>query len=222
MSRKVFTAGEVLAAADVNNFLMNQTVMSFAGTAARGSAIPTPVDGMTTYLEDTDDLQIWDGSRYASPFGLTFLARQTFTTTTSIIIDNVFTSVYDNYQIIINATAAAVPTETNLNLRGAGTNITTNYFDQFIQGATTNITAQQTSTTAVKIGRLDTTGGMVNLYLGSPALAQRTYGLSNSMDSSATIRQHGILNTNAISYDGFRITFGGNTTGQIRVYGIRN
>ncbi len=62
MSRKVFTAGEVLAAADVNTFLMNQAVMSFAGTASRGSAIPTPIEGMTTYLEDTDVLQIWNGS----------------------------------------------------------------------------------------------------------------------------------------------------------------
>jgi hypothetical protein len=62
MSRKVFTAGEVLAAADVNSFLMDQAVMSFAGTAARGSAIPTPIEGMTTYLEDSDILSIYDGS----------------------------------------------------------------------------------------------------------------------------------------------------------------
>jgi hypothetical protein len=65
MSRKVFTAGEVLAAADVNSFLMDQTVMSFAGTAARGSAIPSPANGMVTYLEDSDSLQIYDGSTFA-------------------------------------------------------------------------------------------------------------------------------------------------------------
>jgi hypothetical protein len=64
MSRKVFTAGEVLAAADVNSFLMDQTVMSFAGTAARGSAIPSPVEGMTTYLEDSNSLAIYDGSNW--------------------------------------------------------------------------------------------------------------------------------------------------------------
>ena len=53
MPRKVFTAGEVLAAADVNEFLQDQAIMTFAGTAARGSAIPTPVEGMVTYLEDS-------------------------------------------------------------------------------------------------------------------------------------------------------------------------
>jgi hypothetical protein len=62
MPRKVFTAGEVLAAADVNNFLMNQSVMTFAGTAARGSAIGTAVEGMLSYLEDTNVYQFWNGS----------------------------------------------------------------------------------------------------------------------------------------------------------------
>jgi hypothetical protein len=64
MSRKVFTAGEVLAAADVNSFLMDQSVMSFAGTAARGSAIGTAVVGMVTYLEDIDSLSVNNGTAW--------------------------------------------------------------------------------------------------------------------------------------------------------------
>jgi hypothetical protein len=64
MPRKVFTAGEVLAAADVNSFLMDQTVMTFAGTAARGSAIGTATEGMVTYLNDSNSLQVYDGSRW--------------------------------------------------------------------------------------------------------------------------------------------------------------
>jgi hypothetical protein len=43
---------------------MDQTVMSFAGTAARGSAIAAPVEGMTTYLEDSNSLAIYDGSNW--------------------------------------------------------------------------------------------------------------------------------------------------------------
>ena len=64
MPRKVFTAGEVLAAADVNNFLMNQSVMTFAGTAARSSAIGTAVEGMVTYLEDSNAYQFWNGASW--------------------------------------------------------------------------------------------------------------------------------------------------------------
>jgi hypothetical protein len=66
MPRKVFTAGEVLAAADVNEFLQDQAVMSFAGTAARGSAIGTATEGMLTYLNDTDTFQFWDGSAWTN------------------------------------------------------------------------------------------------------------------------------------------------------------
>ena len=66
MPRKVFTAGEVLAAADVNEYLMDQTVMSFAGTAARGSAIGTAVEGMVTYLNDSDSLELYNGSAWVS------------------------------------------------------------------------------------------------------------------------------------------------------------
>lgn len=68
MPRKVFTAGEVLAAADVNTYLMDQAVMTFAGTAARGSAIGTATEGMVTYLADSDTFEFWDGSAY-QPFG---------------------------------------------------------------------------------------------------------------------------------------------------------
>ena len=57
--RKTFTAGEVLQAADVNDYLMDQSVMVFAGTAARGSAIPSPTEGMVTYLADADQVQVY-------------------------------------------------------------------------------------------------------------------------------------------------------------------
>jgi hypothetical protein len=45
---------------------MDQSVMTFGGTAARGSAIPTPVEGMYTHLNDTDTLQYWDGSAWVN------------------------------------------------------------------------------------------------------------------------------------------------------------
>lgn len=62
--RKTFTAGEVLQAADVNDFLMDQSVMVFAGTAARGSAIPSPSEGMVTYRSDDDVVEVFDGSAF--------------------------------------------------------------------------------------------------------------------------------------------------------------
>ena len=63
---RTFTAGDVLTAAQVNTFLMQQTVMVFAGTAARGSVITSPSEGMFTYLSDTNALQYYDGSNWVA------------------------------------------------------------------------------------------------------------------------------------------------------------
>jgi hypothetical protein len=69
--KKTFTAGDVLTASDVNNYLMDQTVMVFGGTAARSSAIPTPSEGMFAVTTDNDELDYYNGSAWvpALPVG---------------------------------------------------------------------------------------------------------------------------------------------------------
>ena len=64
MPRKVFVAGEILTAADVNTNLMDQAVMVFDDAAARTTAIPSPTEGMVTYLKDTDNLEKFDGTNF--------------------------------------------------------------------------------------------------------------------------------------------------------------
>jgi len=59
LGRKVWSAGDVLAAADVNGYLMDQAVMVFADAAARTSAIGTPTQGMVSYLQDTSSLEVY-------------------------------------------------------------------------------------------------------------------------------------------------------------------
>ena len=81
MPRKIFTAGEVLAAADVNNFLIDQSVMTFADSTARGSAIGTATQGMLTYLEDTNAYEYWDGTAYEPLVGAGGGAWTAFTPT---------------------------------------------------------------------------------------------------------------------------------------------
>ena len=56
MPRKTFVAGEILTASDVNTNLMDQAVMVFDDDAARSAAIPTPSEGMISYLKDSDQL----------------------------------------------------------------------------------------------------------------------------------------------------------------------
>jgi hypothetical protein len=63
---KTWVAGDVLSAADVNGYLMKQAVMRFADASARTSAIGTPTAGMLSYLVDTDSLEKYTGSAWAS------------------------------------------------------------------------------------------------------------------------------------------------------------
>ena len=63
LGRKEWSPGDTLNAADVNGYLMDQSVMVFAGTAARASAIPTPSAGMVAYSTATG-LQVYDGSSF--------------------------------------------------------------------------------------------------------------------------------------------------------------
>src|SRR6056297_3554252 len=64
--KKQFAVNEVLSAADVNNYLMDQSVMRFADTTARSSAIGTPSEGMVSYLDDTDQVEVFDGSSWVN------------------------------------------------------------------------------------------------------------------------------------------------------------
>lgn len=65
LGRKQWSAGDTLTASDVNGYLMDQSVMVFAGTAARASAIPTPSAGMVSYSTATG-LELYNGSVWSS------------------------------------------------------------------------------------------------------------------------------------------------------------
>lgn len=60
--KRTFIAGEVLTAAQVNDYLMDQSVMRFSGSAARAASITVPTEGMVTYLDDSNVLEYYDGS----------------------------------------------------------------------------------------------------------------------------------------------------------------
>jgi hypothetical protein len=80
MPRKTFVAGEILTAADVNTNLMDQAVMVFADSAARGSAIPSPSEGMVTYLSDVNLVEAYTGAAFV-PVNTGFTASTTITAT---------------------------------------------------------------------------------------------------------------------------------------------
>jgi len=63
---KDFVAGDPLTAAQVDGYLMAQSVMTFASAAARNAAVTAPAEGNLCYLADTNDFQIYDGAAWVS------------------------------------------------------------------------------------------------------------------------------------------------------------
>jgi hypothetical protein len=61
-----FATGDVLTAATANGYLASQTVMVFASSAARASAITSPQEGMFSYLKDTNATEYYTGSAWAA------------------------------------------------------------------------------------------------------------------------------------------------------------
>lgn len=98
MPKKEFEAFTRLDASDVNTFLMDQSVMSFGGTAARGSAIATPVEGMLTFLEDSDIYQSYTAGAWVTVADGT--GYTTFTPTWSGLTTGNGTYAYSKYKVI--------------------------------------------------------------------------------------------------------------------------
>lgn len=64
---KSWAVNEVVDADDFQNYIQDQVVQVYAGTAARGSALGTAVSaGMVSYLTDSSILQYYTGSVWAN------------------------------------------------------------------------------------------------------------------------------------------------------------
>lgn len=64
---KDFTVGQVLTSAEVDGYLMQQTVMKFADSSARTTALSGVLaEGMISYLADTNAVEKYDGSAWVA------------------------------------------------------------------------------------------------------------------------------------------------------------
>jgi len=77
LPRKVWTAGDVLAAADVNTYLGDQVISVFADAAARDASITSPLHGMACYLQDTNALELYNNSAWVGGGDITAVTAGT-------------------------------------------------------------------------------------------------------------------------------------------------
>ena len=111
MPREVFVAGQILTAAEMN-IVSDQTVMSFAGTAARGSAIPTPVEGMVAYLNDTDALTVYNGSSWVPAASGATLGSGSILQVVSTTKTDTFSTSSTSYTNLTGLSASITPSST--------------------------------------------------------------------------------------------------------------
>lgn len=123
LGARLFPAFSKLTSAQVNGYLMDQTIMRFASTAARDAAFggagePTLAEGMTCYLDDTNVLQSYTGSAWVTlvssttPPSSVLLATGSATNQSFFEITG-FSSAYSVHEVILFSEGATTPLVTN-------------------------------------------------------------------------------------------------------------
>ena len=238
---KVFTNGSVLNASEINDNLMNQAVITFTNSTARASAITSPVEGMVTYLADTDTYQFWNGTAWANlvppaTSGLNLITTQTFTGVASVSLGSnaspIFSSTYDNYRIVFDTGSSTDTARTiSLRMRANTTDDSTLFYSHANSGIDATGTAQnssgtgQSSSLIVSSAHFGNSRVVATFDLVNPFIADQTFGLGINrgiLNSGNMIHQSlSFQNANFTSFNGFTLlnSAGNFTNGRISVYG---
>jgi hypothetical protein len=229
---KTFTAGAVLTASDVQNYLQDQSVMVFGGTAARSSAIGTAnfEEGMLTYLTDVDKLQVYTGATFADVYppatsnqGMTLINTTAFSGVTTQSFNNVFSATYDNYRILYNIATTNAADTLSLRMRASGTDNTgaTNYrTSRIIVTDVTTVSRQSTNLQQLVTNCNLRCAGSIDVFNPFPNNETFTIAHSISGDSASNYITSGMRMVDNNSFDGFTIICAANMTGAISVYGV--
>lgn len=163
--------------------------------------------------------------------GLAKITNVTFNMTSSVSIDNCFSSAYTHYIIRFSNTTATTTDRTRLRLRAAGVDATTGYRRQYGQASAATLSAARfTADTTMFDGYgvvhndSQVLGPFTDFWLSHPFNSVRTSGrvvLNRFFSGSLEIFIEGASHDTASSYDGFTLlTNTGRISGQVIVYGL--
>ena len=152
-------------------------------------------------------------------------AKVVFTAATSVSVNGVFDSTYDNY-LIVHLSKVSAAAESRMRMRLSGSDATgSDYVSQYVYANGTSVTGarQTTSEFTTSAGSTDTFGGC-QVYFYGPALAQPTaYRTVTAYSNNGTpaIYDFGATHSLSTAYDGFTIfPASGNISGALTVYGL--
>ena len=159
--------------------------------------------------------------------GLDLITSSTFSSVSTVSINNCFNSTYDNYRIVLDHNASAsIGITARLRLNGTDDS-SANYTWQRIMAAATSLsTARSTGTTAYFFGDSEIASpniASVDMFKPNKAVYTGYVGnLTASNSGSYLVTAYGNHQV-ATAYDGITlIASSGTITGTVRVYGYRN
>ena len=241
-----YVASEVLTAADLN--VTNSGIPVFATTVTRDAAFggtgeKTLAEGQFAYIEATNTTQYYDGAAWVSvnttpglvPIVPTSVSvgggtatvgtngQVTFTSaTTSLSLNGVFSSAYDNYRIVYRATYASAAS-LSARLRVSGTDTTTNYTFVTVYTNTGTPAGGSTTTTSYGLSISSTTTRNVVADIVSPFIATSTgfIGIGREQNAGANygIISYGHAQVDSTSFDGITLLNDQAQTGTVSIYG---
>jgi hypothetical protein len=230
----VYTAGEVLTAANMN--ITNSGIPVFATTVTRDAAFggageKTLAEGQFAYIEATNTTQYYDGAAWQSVGvtpGMVLVKSQTIgSAVSSVTVSDAFSATYDNYKIVVSGGVGSVSIE-NLNMTLGST--ATGYFwarnGRTIADTDNSGASGGGGGVSWRAGGSSTTSLSMSMELFNPFLTDETLFNSYNMyvaTNGSVFTTQGFLN-NTTSYTAFTLTpaSGTITGGTIRVYGYAN
>jgi len=184
---KVFTNGSVLNASEINDNLMNQSVMVFSNSTARAAALTAPLEGMLTWLEDVNRYEYRNGSGAWVALGATGILQVVSTAKT-----DTFTTTSTSYTGITGLTATITPSS-------ATSKVLVTVQLAFGAGG---------SGGGINYGTFKLSGGNAANYTGASASARRSgvWGGTSNTDNANVIYSNSIVyldspaTTSAVTY----------------------
>jgi hypothetical protein len=157
---------------------------------------------------------------------MVLLNTTTFTSQSSVSINNCFSATYDSYRIVCTAKSAGSTSDVSIKLRASGSdNGATpwaNWNAVLAWGASPSwILGGVNGAVSATVGTISTLESSFVLDIHQPYAAKiKTYQSASSRTDGYGGFHNGYMNSTAI-WDGFTLTLP-TCTGQVRVYGYRN
>ena len=229
-----FTAGQVLTAAQMNESARTG-VPVFADSTARdagfgGTGEKTLAEGQLVYLEDSNIVQYYDGSSWATVGPAAASALTLISTTTvgsavsTVTVSNAFSATYDTYRIILTGGTSSAGGTLRMTLGASTASYYSGYVSRQWSGTTTG--GNVNNGAAWDVGIHVTDGLSMVIDVANPFLADQTYfvGFCVGLATGSEMRTQGGYHNVGTSYTDFTLApqTGTLTGGEIRVYGYSN